>query len=79
MLGDTTNFGSDFRRIGVEIPDTQLSVQSLGSPEHGAIRHLLVSALHEQPLAAVRQQFATVAARQLPELSGPDNDRRCRA
>ncbi|MFI1195133.1 cytochrome P450 [Micromonospora sp. NPDC020750] len=70
VLGDTTNFGSDFRRIGVEIPDTQLSVQSLDPPEHGTIRHLLVSALHEQPLTTVRQQFATIVARQLSELSG---------
>lgn len=69
VLGDTPNFSSDFRRIGVEIPDTQLSVRSLDPPEHGTIRHLLVSALHEQPLAAVGQQFATIAARQLSELS----------
>nr|8U2M_A Chain A, Cytochrome P450-SU1 [Micromonospora sp. MW-13]8U2M_B Chain B, Cytochrome P450-SU1 [Micromonospora sp. MW-13]8U2M_C Chain C, Cytochrome P450-SU1 [Micromonospora sp. MW-13] len=70
VLGDTTNFGSDFRRIDVEIPDTQLSVQSLDPPEHGAIRHLLVSALHEQPLSTVRQQFAAIAAQHLAELSG---------
>ncbi|WP_229402214.1 cytochrome P450 [Micromonospora okii] len=70
VLGDTTNFGSDFRRVGIEIPDTQLSVQSLDPPEHGAIRHLLVSALHEQPPGTVRAQFAEIAARQLAELSG---------
>ncbi|GAA2219858.1 cytochrome P450 [Micromonospora olivasterospora] len=70
VLGDTTDFGSDFRRVGVDIPDTQLSVQSLDPPEHGAIRHLLVSALHEQPLDTVRQQVATIATRQLAELAG---------
>lgn len=70
VLGDTTHFGSDFRRVGIEIPDTQLSVQSLDPPEHVAIRHLLVSALHEQPPGTVREQFAETAARQLSELSG---------
>ncbi|MEO3777227.1 cytochrome P450 [Micromonospora sp. B11E3] len=70
VLGDTTDFGSDFRRVGVDIPDTQLSVQSLDPPEHGAIRHLLVSALHEQPLEAVRQRAAASAADQLAELAG---------
>ncbi|MFG1954454.1 cytochrome P450 [Micromonospora sp. NPDC048830] len=70
VLGDTTDFGSDFRRVGVDIPDTQLSVQSLDPPEHGAIRHLLVSALHGQPLEAVRQQAAAIAADHLAELAG---------
>ncbi|MEU8259277.1 cytochrome P450 [Micromonospora sp. NPDC048999] len=70
VLADTTHFGSDFRRAGIPIPETQLSVQSLDPPEHTAIRHLLVSALHEQPPAAMRQQVADIAAARLSELVG---------
>ncbi|MFD2763668.1 cytochrome P450 [Micromonospora eburnea] len=69
VLADTNHFGSDFRRVGIPIPQAQLSVQSLDPPEHTAIRHLLVSALHEQSPAAMRQQVADIAAAGLSELA----------
>ncbi|BCB75145.1 cytochrome P450 [Phytohabitans flavus] len=61
VLGDTTNFGSDFRRIGMDIPEARLSVQSLDPPEHADIRHLLVAALHERSPAAMRREVSTIA------------------
>lgn len=70
VLGDTTNFGSDFRRVGFDIPDAQLSVQSLDPPAHADIRHLLVSALHEQSPTALRKHVAAIATSQLSELAG---------
>ncbi len=69
VLGDTENFGSDFRRVGFDIPVEQLSVQSLDPPEHSAIRHLLVSALHAQSPAAMRQQVHAIAAGHVSELA----------
>ncbi len=70
VLADTTHFGSDFRRVGIPIPEAQLSVQSLDPPEHTAIRHLLVSALHEQSPAAMRRQVTDIAAAALSKLAG---------
>ncbi|MGW1062075.1 cytochrome P450 [Micromonospora rubida] len=61
VLGDTGHFGSDFRRCGVDIPAAQLSIQSLDPPEHGAIRHLLVSALHAQPAQAAERRLTATA------------------
>ncbi|MEU3192751.1 cytochrome P450, partial [Streptomyces sp. NPDC006992] len=62
VLGDTTAFGSDFRRVGEEVPDAQLSVQSLDPPEHSAVRHLLVSALHVRSHTAMTDTAARRAA-----------------
>lgn len=61
VLGDPERFASDFRRVGVDIPAAQLSLQALDPPEHGKIRHLLVSALHEQPAAAMARQVDMIA------------------
>ncbi|KUJ64718.1 hypothetical protein ACZ90_58180 [Streptomyces albus subsp. albus] len=69
VLGDTAAFGSDFRRVGEAVPDAQLSVQSLDPPEHGAIRHLLVSALHEQTPVAMKERTAAIAADYVARLS----------
>lgn len=68
VLGDTTAFGSDFRRIGEDVPPAHLSIQSLDPPEHGAIRHVLVAALHEQPPAALGRDVATIVADRLAAL-----------
>ncbi|TGB15807.1 cytochrome P450 [Streptomyces palmae] len=69
ILSDTAAFGSDFRRVGEAVPDAHLSVQSLDPPEHGAIRHLLVSALHEQSPAAMKGRAAAIAADHVARLS----------
>jgi len=68
ILGDTGAFGSDFRRMGEEIPDAQLSVQTLDPPAHGAIRRLLVSALHSRSHTAVQDTAARLAAERAAEL-----------
>ncbi|ARF53562.1 cytochrome P450 [Streptomyces gilvosporeus] len=68
VLNDTAHFGSDFRRVGEDVPDAQLSVQSLDPPEHGAIRHLLVSALHEQSPAVMVDRVAEIATAQVTAL-----------
>ncbi|MFI1094178.1 cytochrome P450 [Streptomyces sp. NPDC020917] len=72
ILSDTAAFGSDFRRVGEDIPDAQLSVQSLDPPEHGAIRHLLVSALHEQSPASMADRVAEIAAAHVAALRERD-------
>ncbi len=64
-LGDTAVFASDFRRVGDDIPAAQLSIQSLDPPEHGAIRHLLVAALHEQISTVVEQGIGAITAEHL--------------
>jgi cytochrome P450 len=68
-LGDTTAFASDFRRVGEEVPAAQLSIQSLDPPEHGAIRHLLVAALHEQMSPLVQRRIGAIAAERLDRLA----------
>ncbi|MGP3976151.1 cytochrome P450 [Streptomyces sp. 8N114] len=70
VLGDTAAFGSDFRRMGEDIPDAQLSVQTLDPPDHGAIRHLLVSALHARSHTAVQDTAARLAADRTAGLLG---------
>lgn len=45
VLRDSTSFGSDWRRIGEDIPEPMLSIQSLDPPEHAGIRRLLVDAV----------------------------------
>ncbi|WP_432071216.1 cytochrome P450 [Streptomyces sp. AA1529] len=70
VLGDTAAFGSDFRRVGEAVPDTQLSVQSLDPPAHSAVRHLLVSALHVRSHTAVTDTAARLAAGRLDALRG---------
>lgn len=68
-LSDVAAFGSDFRRVGEETPDALLSVQSLDPPEHGRIRHLLVSALREQPLSAMADHVSEITTSQMVSLS----------
>ncbi|GAB2722550.1 cytochrome P450 [Kitasatospora kifunensis] len=70
VLGDTAAFGSDFRRVGAQIPEAQLNVQSLDPPEHGAIRHLLVTALHEQSPAAMADRVTEIATAHVSALRG---------
>ncbi|MEU5832797.1 cytochrome P450 [Streptomyces diacarni] len=72
VLGDSASFGSDFRRVGEEIPEALLSVQSLDPPAHGAIRHLLVSALHTRSHTAVTDTAARLAAQRLAAVRGTD-------
>ncbi|BCY10845.1 cytochrome P450 [Actinoplanes sp. L3-i22] len=68
VLGDVAAFGSDFRRVGADVPPAHLSVQSLDPPEHGPIRHLLVTALREQPPAALNRDVAAIVADRLAAL-----------
>src|SRR5262249_56703226 len=45
VLRDSASFASDWRRIGEDIPEPMLSIQSLDPPEHTGIRRLLVDAV----------------------------------
>lgn len=69
VLSETEAFGSDFRRVGEETPEALLSVQSLDPPEHGHIRHHLVSALREQPLSAMADRVSEIASSHVARLS----------
>jgi cytochrome P450 len=62
VLADPAHYASDFRRVGAAVPAAQLSIQALDPPEHTAIRHLLVTALHEQPLRAMADHVRAVVA-----------------
>ncbi|MFD7920466.1 cytochrome P450 [Streptomyces sp. NPDC059740] len=62
VLADTAGFGSDFRRAGEDVPDAMLSIQSLDPPDHGAVRHLLVNALHVQSPASMAAHVTDIAA-----------------
>ncbi|MGI5350807.1 cytochrome P450 [Streptomyces sp. CA-250714] len=70
VLGDTDAFGSDFRRMGEDIPEALLSVQTLDPPAHGAIRHLLVSALHARSHTAITDTAARLVAERTAALRG---------
>jgi len=59
VLRDSASFGSDWRRIGEDIPEPLLSIQSLDPPEHTGIRRLLVDAVR---LIDYRALEATIAA-----------------
>lgn len=72
ILGDPAIFASDFRRVGEEMPESHLSVQTLDPPEHGGIRHLLVAALHEQSPTAMADHVAALAAEQVSRVTGRD-------
>jgi cytochrome P450 len=68
VLGDAAAFGSDFRRAGEDVPAAHLSVQSLDSPEHTAIRRLLVAALHHRSPAALHQPITDLVTDRLAAL-----------
>jgi cytochrome P450 len=72
VLGDTAAFGSDFRRAGAEIPEVQLSVQSLDPPAHGAIRHLLVAAFQRRSAAGMAERVGEIAESRWHPLVGRD-------
>ncbi|MCX5204436.1 cytochrome P450 [Streptomyces sp. NBC_00237] len=71
VLGDTTAFGSDFRRVGEEVPDSSLNIQALDPPEHGPVRHLLVAALHDEPPAAMADRVARIGSSHVSRLPRP--------
>jgi cytochrome P450 len=45
IMSDHETFRSDFRNIGEEMPEEALGLQTLDRPEHGVIRHIVLSAM----------------------------------
>ncbi|WIX91426.1 cytochrome P450 [Amycolatopsis sp. DG1A-15b] len=70
VLTDTTRYASDFRRAGIDVPNTALSLQRLDPPDHTRIRHLLVTALHELPLRTTAEHLRAVMTARLTALAG---------
>jgi cytochrome P450 len=58
VLRDSERFASDWRRIGEEMPEPMLSIQSLDPPEHTRIRHFMVDAVRTIDLPALRRMIA---------------------
>ncbi|MEV0086302.1 cytochrome P450 [Saccharopolyspora sp. NPDC050642] len=50
VLREPTVFGSDPRRLGLPIPDSVISLQTMDAPEHPEVRHHFVRALRGQDL-----------------------------
>ncbi len=69
VLTDTNRYASDFRRAGIEVPNTSLSLQRLDPPEHTRIRHLLVTALHELPLRTTAGHLRAAMSTRLSALA----------
>ncbi|HEY8371747.1 MAG TPA: cytochrome P450 [Pseudonocardiaceae bacterium] len=68
VLKDTRRFASDWRRIGEDVPDPLLSLQSLDPPEHTAVRRLVVNAIRAQDLRALERRVTESLTRRLAEL-----------
>jgi cytochrome P450 len=55
VLRAPEHFASDLRRVGLPIPATAVSIQSLDPPEHTTVRRLLAAGLRAQDMDALEQ------------------------
>ena len=68
VLRNPASFGSDWRRIGEDLPEPMLSIQTLDPPEHAGIRRLLVDAVRELDYRALAAAIAVEVRTQLAKL-----------
>lgn len=68
VLRDSSSFASDWRRIGEDIPEPMLSVQTLDPPEHTGIRRLLVDAVRALDYRALESKIAAQVRARLEKL-----------
>ena len=73
VLRDSASFGSDWRRIGENIPEPMLSIQSLDPPEHTGIRRLLIDAVRLLDYRALEAEISAEVRARLARLreAGP--------
>jgi cytochrome P450 len=55
VLKGTGSFASDWRRVGEEIPDPMLSIQTMDPPEHTQVRHFMAKAFRAQDHGRLEQ------------------------
>jgi cytochrome P450 len=70
VLRAPEHFASDLRRVGLSIPATAVSIQSLDPPEHTPVRRLLAAGLRAQDMDALEQATARRTERMLDSLVG---------
>jgi cytochrome P450 len=73
VLRDPASFASDWRRIGEEMPEPMLSIQTLDPPAHTRIRHFLVDGIRALSHRALEQRIADQVRARAGRLRGrPD-------
>ncbi|MBC2868608.1 cytochrome P450 [Streptomyces mexicanus] len=60
VLRDHATFARDPRRLGIPVPEAQLSVQILDPPQQAGVRSLFMTALHAQDLDALQNSVDAV-------------------
>lgn len=65
-------FSSDWRRVGFDIPDNLLSIQTLDPPGHSEVHRVLMDAYRRQDFAAIRARLEAYADQLLGELVDQD-------
>ena len=73
VLRDSARFASDWRRIGEEMPEPMLSIQSLDPPEHTRIRHFMVDAVRALDHQTLQRRIADNVRGRLDGLRGRDS------
>lgn len=73
VLRDSARFASDWRRIGEEMPEPMLSIQSLDPPEHTRIRHFMVDAVRTLDHDALQRTVADHVRDRLNRLRSEDD------
>ncbi|MFK4222134.1 cytochrome P450 [Streptomyces sp. NPDC019890] len=70
VLRDYALFARDRRRMGAEVPELSLSVQSLDPPHQAPVRSLFMTALHAQDLTAIELRARALLAARFGRLTG---------
>jgi cytochrome P450 len=68
ILSDSAVFAADYRRLGIETPPGNLSIQSTDPPQHEELRHPLTAALRGIPNAELETLAAAKATAILSSL-----------
>ncbi|SEH03480.1 hypothetical protein SAMN05444920_13740 [Nonomuraea solani] len=61
ILGDPQTFINDYRKIGEEAPEDILGLQTLDSPEHTEVRHILIEAMRNLDISMWVEDCSKVA------------------
>jgi cytochrome P450 len=72
VLRRTDLFGSDFRRIGEQLPGSALSIQLLDPPDHTPVRHLFAAAVRARAFRVLSDDIGRIARRHMEATLGPE-------
>ncbi len=70
VLRDPRSLASDWRRIGEEVPEPMLSIQTLDPPAHTQIRHFLVNGIRTLNHRALARRIADQVRASVERLQG---------